>query len=67
MSKALIRQNSSLTGSNIWILVLVIGLVWLVAKGGLLSTAQYNEESVTIARDERGRIAGMTVHRSAQK
>ena len=62
MSKSLALQTN--TGSFNWVIgALVIGLIiWFITKNKLA----YNEESVTIQRDERGRIAGMTVHRSAK-
>jgi len=63
MSKSLALKTTNTSNYN-WIIgVIVIGIiVWFISKNKLA----YNEETVTIARDDKGRIAGMTVHRSAR-
>ena len=57
------RVISNKYGSVGLILIVALALLtmWLISRG----KSQYNEEKVVIERDERGRIAGMSVHRSA--
>ena len=49
-----------------WIVMLALAalVVWFIYRTKAI--AQYNEERVVIERDERGRIAAMSVHRSAK-
>jgi len=64
MTKQMIRYNPTSSTSTMLIFVVLAIVAWFVYKKS--SVAQYNEETVSIARDERGRIASMTVHRSAK-
>jgi len=62
--KNMIGYNaSSINTGTIIVAVIIVGIiVWAMNKNRL----QYNAEEVVISRDDRGRIAGMKVHRSAQ-
>ena len=65
MSRALTRsvRGFRLNTSTILLGLIVIGLIiWFMRRN---KVAQYNAEKVTIQRDERGRIQGLTVNRSA--
>ena len=66
MKKSLVkyRKNSPAISGQILIGVVLIALIWFIMKNRV---AQYNEERVVIERDERGRIAAMSVHRSAHQ
>ena len=64
MSRALTKYSTSMSSTTTIIgLVLLALLIWFSLKNRV---AQYNEERVVIERDSRGRIAAMSVHRSAK-
>ena len=66
MKRSLVRYNNPPSGTALLFGVAIIGLIiWLITKSR--AVAQYNEERVVIERDERGRIAAMSVHRSAHQ
>lgn len=54
-----VKSNSGF--SIIVVIALIAFAVYLMTK----NKGQYNAEQVSIQRDERGRIAGMTINRSA--
>jgi len=60
MSKTLTKYRPT---EMTWAIGLVFfGLmIWFISRG----RSQYNEERVTIERDEKGRIASLSVNRSA--
>ena len=60
-SRSLVKSQMSSSTMLIG-LALVVLIIWLIKKSGI---AQYNEERVVIERDSRGRIAALSVHRSA--
>lgn len=66
---ALAKYNPSFSKSSgnmmFGLIILAVVLFLIFKSGGIGSINQYNAETVTIQRDERGRIAGMTVNRSA--
>ena len=59
MSKAIVKYQPN----TLIVAALAILIIYLIMRNR--GIAQYNAETVTIQRDERGRIAGMTVHRAA--
>ena len=62
MRRSLVRHESKVSQTTVLIGIVVIAVViWIIMS----RSAQYNAETVTIQRDARGRIAGMTVNRSA--
>jgi len=57
------RGTGLTTNNNTLIMVVILAVIamWYISKNKLA----YNAETVTVQRDARGRIAGMTVNRSA--
>jgi hypothetical protein len=59
MSKKLVKYSPKVTTTQLIVFIIVVGaLIWF------LKSKNYNEETVSIQRDGRGRIAKMIVNRS---
>ena len=62
-NRSLIRYQRNPPATLLIGVVLIGLLIWVIMKKN--QALQYNEERVVIERDVRGRIAAMSVHRSA--
>ena len=68
-----LTRKSAYTTNYVTILILGTIIIYLILKvrqsankiDKLATKIQYNNESVSVVRDERGRIAGLEINRSA--